>query len=90
MEPINQEKKQELEKMVGHEICPLIATTQINMYCIGKIERYVCSVDGGNARGGEGGAASYRNNAETPCSAEYAKTCPLFRLHAAKADIEKK
>ena len=81
MKPITTKQKETLEKILGYKICPLtvkVATEPIAFYF--PIEEYECAVDGGRARGGQ----QTLSGAITPCSKEYAKTCPLYKNHKAR------
>ena len=84
MDPLNIRKREELEKIIGHRICPLAAeeTALIEMGVYVNSEMpltvYLCEIDRGSARGGVQ-SELVQSRALTPCSEEYAGECHLYR-----------
>ena len=90
MEPVNVEKKINLEARLGFSICPFTVETVKSVFGeLGFVltETYKCAVDLGTARGGRPSIRplSAQNQplhaALTPCSQEYARTCQLYQRH---------
>lgn len=89
--PINSDRKVELEKEVGHHVCSYTAeqvkqvgyaeSYGIPVHLPGPKTFYLCAINGEDARGGQ--SLPFLPRVEpgsvTPCSEEYAKTCPLYR-----------
>lgn len=84
MKEITKERKKELEKIVGHAICSLVVE-KIEKLGYGIFERpeptrlFYC---GANNKIAEGGLpdAQLPGAAKTPCSAEFAEQCLLYRM----------
>ncbi len=90
LDPIGDERKQELEKVLERSVCPLTAEEIsyplfIGIYLnAGPVHKYFCAVDGRIARGGIPSTIMYFT-AIQPCNEEYAKACFNFRY--AKAQL---
>ncbi len=95
MEPISSDRKKELEKTLKQTVCPLtseevLCPLSIGVYLYaGSVHRYVCAIDGVNARGGVNSTSlslptlkvQLAYTAERPCNEEYAKNCYLRLRH---------
>ena len=79
MEPIDMDKKKELEGLLGFEICPLTVVEERSVSMFGVYRgaevqtAYGCS------------EICSTLSVIQPCTAEYAKTCPLYRHSGAAA-----
>ena len=74
---------QEQLEQIADGLCPFVRKKEnlhFGVYMLaGDDERtYLCGVDGGIARGGQK-RKSIPFGASTPCSIEYAQTCPLYK-----------
>ena len=89
MEQITQERKEELEKTLGFQICPLTAEEtdfplHIGLYLnAGPVTKYECAVDGKAARGGTP-STIMPFTAIRPCPEEYARNCNLYKNNGMK------
>ena len=83
--PINQSEREEMEDRLEFKVCPFTAKNMIPKltgygpsYGFSAIH-YICAVDGGKARGGKNEGQDRVSGHGSPCSFEYAKTCPLYQ-----------
>ena len=83
--PINQSEQKGLEKYFVIKFCPFTGEERVprlSGYTPSSAFylHYICAVDGGKARGGQNQGLSRDSGPEhTPCSLNYAKTCPLYQ-----------
>ena len=86
MKPVDRQKKEKLEQILGYTICSLT----VEQYKFGieewsafgtGITIYRCCVDGGPARGGKKFKQNSFEGILTPCSRAYGVMCVYYRTN---------